>query len=175
MSADDLAVYGTSLGLGDKIDNTQSMRFNRSGNQTTGSGTAGGYQTSGLVLQGVSGLLGGNGLVNNQWCPVPNNGSNGGYLNYSLAVALPCTTTQGATSATIAMTNTTGIEVGMLCVRTSVPVNAVVSSIISGTSITLSASTTADVASGAILQFYTLANNGNAGDQSVQGVQGSGL
>ena len=60
MSQDDLKSLGNSLGMGECLDNAQSLRFNYAGGQA-GSATA--YPASSTV---TAGLVGGNGLVNNQ-------------------------------------------------------------------------------------------------------------
>jgi hypothetical protein len=70
MSADDLATLGTSLGMGSKLDNTQSMKFNPT---TTAAGGNAQTATTILAYPGIAqasfaltgGLIGGNGLVNN--------------------------------------------------------------------------------------------------------------
>ena len=59
MSQDDLKTYGTSLGMGDQLDNPQSMKFNPASGVTTGSAAA----WPGVVL--TAGCVGGNGMTNN--------------------------------------------------------------------------------------------------------------
>jgi hypothetical protein len=124
-------------------------------------------------MLGTNGFLGGNGLVNNQPFPIANPQTTDG-LTYSLVTALPVTTAQGGAGTGVTMTNTSGIAIGQLVTGTSVPQNTFVSAITANTSITLSNASTAAIALNAILSFYTLASNGNFGDQATQGQQFEG-
>jgi len=64
MSQDDLATLGTSLGMGECLDNTQSMKFNPTTNQTATTALA--FPASNVASFALTaGLIGGNGLVNN--------------------------------------------------------------------------------------------------------------
>ena len=70
MSQDDLATLGTSLGMGDCLDNTQSMKFNPTltsagANAQTASTTLAFPGTNSASFTLTAGLVGGNGLVNN--------------------------------------------------------------------------------------------------------------
>jgi hypothetical protein len=51
MSADDLATLGTSLGMGSKLDNTQSMKFNPT---TTAAGGNAQTATTALAYPGIA-------------------------------------------------------------------------------------------------------------------------
>ena len=70
MSSDDHATLGTTLGMGECLDNTQSMKFNPT---TTAAGGNAQTATTVLAFPGsnvasfalTAGLIGGNGLVNN--------------------------------------------------------------------------------------------------------------
>ena len=81
MSADDLATLGTSLGMGECLDNTQSMKFNPTltsagANAQTASTTLA-YPASNVAsFTLTAGLIGGNGLVNN--APFSFSTANGG-------------------------------------------------------------------------------------------------
>ena len=160
MSQDDLNTLGTTLGI--SMDNAQSMVYNGITNQAVT--TPGVYQNA-TSLVNSTGLTGGNGLVNNS--PFPQQ-------QFSLVGSQPCTTTQGATGVVIAMTTTANISVGNLVVGTGIATGSTVVSIIQGTSITLSATTTAAVTAGTILQFFAISNEGNYGDMSKLGLQGAG-
>jgi hypothetical protein len=161
-SQDNLNAFGSTLGLGSMIDNVQSMKFNGSGNQALGGGTLGVYTAN--TLTAVTGLIGGNGLVNNSPFPTP---------TFAVAIATSAIQTTN-TSGVIPMTNgTTGIAVGQLVIGTDVAVGTTVSALIPNASIQLSLPTSAQVPNDTTLYFYTLPA-GNTGDQSLQGLQGYG-
>jgi hypothetical protein len=62
MSQDDLKSFGTSLGMGEVLDNPQSLRYTGSGN-ATGTGTASAFPTNPATTYTC---LGGNGVNNNE-------------------------------------------------------------------------------------------------------------
>ena len=62
MSQDDLKTFGTSLGMGDCLDNIQSMKFN--GQPGMSASTPGAFPVPPSGAS-VAGIVGGNGLVNN--------------------------------------------------------------------------------------------------------------
>jgi hypothetical protein len=160
MSQDDLNSFGTTLGLGEKLDNVQSMRFNGSGNMSLGGGTLGAYPSN--LLSGTSGLQGGNGLGNNSPFPSP-----------IFACTQLVTTAQGAAGFTLTMTNTTGISVGQLVYGLDITQGTTVVAISTNASINLSLTTTAAVPAATPMYFYNIPP-ANAGDQSSQGLQTSG-
>jgi hypothetical protein len=64
MSQDDLKTLGSSLGMGETLDNYQSLKFNGTPNQTASTVLA--FPASNTASFGLTaGLIGGNGLVNN--------------------------------------------------------------------------------------------------------------
>ena len=68
MSQDDLRSFGASIGLGTVLDNFQSLKLNAYTNQ--GAGTVTTNYPPNITTTAITGLLGGNGLVNNQPFPI---------------------------------------------------------------------------------------------------------
>lgn len=64
MSQDDLKTLGTSIGYGDVLDNPQSLKFNPTGTQGQTNQLA--YPGTSDTDRALTGLVGGNGLVNNK-------------------------------------------------------------------------------------------------------------
>lgn len=64
MSQDDLRSLGSSLGFGEVLDNPQSLKFNAQPNQAATNVLA--YPGAGDLDRALTGLVGGNGLVNNK-------------------------------------------------------------------------------------------------------------
>ena len=77
MSQDDLKTLGTTLGLGEMLDNAQSLKYNSPASPYAITGGAVGYP---LIVTGkaVTGVLGGNGITNNLPFPVANDTANFG-------------------------------------------------------------------------------------------------
>jgi hypothetical protein len=142
MCQDDLNSFGTTLGMGDKLDNVQSMRFNGSGNMSLQGGTLAAYPSN--TISGTNRLQGGNGLVNNSPFPSP-----------VYATTQNVTTAQTAAGVTLTMTTTTGILIGQLVSGTDIAYGSIVVQIVAGASITLSISTTAAVPVNTALYFIT--------------------
>ena len=154
MSSDDLATYGSNLGMGETLDDFESMIFNGSAISQASSGTF-----PSAVPSGGSG----NGLCNNT--PFP--------ISQQYSVATTATITAAATTAaqTIGASNA-NIRAGMLISSNLFPSGTYVVSI-SGTTLTLSATPSAITVVGQVIQFYAPIS-GNQGDQPSSGVQWAG-
>jgi len=162
MSQDDLRTLGQSLNLGETLDNPQSLKFNPQGNQASSAVTSyPGAAAGGLAL--TTGLLGGNGIVNNN--PFATSGS--------LLVS-----TIGTSAAGIAAAATTvviaapavPVAVGMFMQagNTFAPNTVVKTVSADGLTITFSPAASALGAAGFDITFLMYAG-GNSGD----GIQGS--
>jgi hypothetical protein len=161
MSQDDLKTLGPTLGMGEFVDNWESMIFN-------GSATARATGTfpSAVAIQGN-----GNGLTNNLPYPISS-------VQYSVVCSTVVTT--GATTLAQAILANSAIKVGQLVQGNGIAPNTFVANI-SGTTLTLtgatSASTNGITATGTVsnqyLTFLT-PTGGDQGDQAISGVQWSG-
>jgi hypothetical protein len=162
MSQDDLKTMGPSLGMGELIDNWESMIFNGSAiSRATGT------FPSAVATQGN-----GNGLTNNLPYPISN-------VQYSVV----CSTIVTAGAATLAQTivANTAIKAGMLVQGNGISPNTFVANI-SGTTLTLTG-TTANTTTNGITTTGTVSNQyltfltptgADQGDQAISGVQWSG-
>jgi hypothetical protein len=65
MSQDDLATFGPSLGMGECLDNAQSMKFNPTTTAAGGNAQTASTGSNAASFTLTAGLIGGNGLVNN--------------------------------------------------------------------------------------------------------------
>jgi hypothetical protein len=155
MSQDDLKTLGPTLGMGEAVDNWESMIFNGSANS----------QATGTFPSAVAIKGNGNGLTNNLPYPI----SPSQYAPITTAIVSASAT---ANPITLASANT-AIKVGMLVQGNGLAPNTFVANI-SGTSLTLTAGITATgvVANQALTFLYP--TGGNQGDQAVSGVQWSG-
>ena len=68
MSQDDVKSFGTSIGMGAEIDNWESIKFNATPNQSATTALA--FPGTTATNLAITGLVGGNGLSNNQPYPV---------------------------------------------------------------------------------------------------------
>jgi len=153
MSQDDLNAFGSQLGLGDKLDNWQSMQFYGSANCTA--------STTGYPSTYVPSAGRGNGMVNNQpFAPTPS------IIQKTMAAA------QAATGTTLGnLPDCNDLEVGMLVTGTNILAGTFITAIQTATNtITLSVATTTVVANGTVLTFYN-AYSSNQGDSSVPAYQ----
>jgi hypothetical protein len=157
MSQDDLRTLGNSLGLGEVLDNPESMRFNGNPNQAAGTSAAFPLPPTSIS----SGLIGGNGLVNNS---VFTNSP-----GYQLNTTQTCASIAGSINQTLSVANT-NIQVGQLVTGPGIIGGTTVVTIV-GTALTLSQAATA-VASVSLLSFFTFASGSQ--DQTVEGIQYSG-
>lgn len=155
MSGDDLKTYGATLGMGEAIDNWESQIFNGSANSQVSSGTF----PSGVVSVGN-----GNGLTNN--CPFPI-----APISYSLVGSTYVTT--GATTATQAVSSTTGMKVGMLVTGNTIKPNTFIITITDATNVVLSQQPIATTVANQSISFHAVSGS-NQGDQAISGVQHSG-
>ena len=145
MSQDDLKTYGTSLGMGEILDNPQSLKFNCQPNQS-GSGPAA-YPTVSTTYTG--GLVGGNGLVNN--APFSNSGA------LAFIIGAPFTCTSASTTLTLAggvSALPTQIIPGLIVQGTGIAAGTVVSSVTS-TTVVLSIATLAAVSTAQEFLFFS--------------------
>jgi hypothetical protein len=152
MSQDDLATYGSTLGMGQYIDDYESMIFNGSGISQ-----ASGNFPSATPTQGS-----GNGLCNNTPFPISQQWSVG---------AVGTVTASTSLNQTLATANP-NIKAGMLVTGNQIVAGTFVSAI-SGTALTLSVAPIATTVAGQALQFLAPIS-GNQGDQSTSGVQWAG-
>lgn len=153
MSQDDMKTMGATIGMGDAIDNWESMIFNGSS-----IARATGTFPSAVAIQGN-----GNGLTNN--LPFPISPVQYAVVTTSLTGA-SATATQTLTAANSA------IKVGMLVQGNVISPNTFVANI-SGTTLTLSQAPAATTVANQVLTFLT-PTGGDQGDQSISGVQWSG-
>ena len=154
MSQDDLLAYGSTLGMGEAIDNWESMIFNGSANsQATGT-----FPASGVVIKGN-----GNGLTNNIPFPISP-------VQYSVVTS--SLTGASATATQTLTASNSAIRVGMLVQGNQIPPNTFVANI-STTTLTLTQAPSATTVANQVLTFLS-PSGGNQGDQSISGVQWSG-
>ena len=165
LSQDDLKSFGTTLGLGEQLDNAESIKYNpvytsSGGNAQTASTACAfpGSNAASFALTG--GLIGGNGIVNNS--PFSTSGS-------LVLVATQTAATASTTTVTLTAANTF-ITVGQIVAGNGIPQNTIVTAV-SGTTVTISNAATSTVAAQDLL-FFSYASN--AGDQSSQGIQFTG-
>lgn len=154
MSQDDLKTMGPSLGMGEALDNWESMIFNGSANSQASAGTF----PSLTVTKGN-----GNGLTNNLPYPIST-------VQYSL-VTTALTGASATTTQTLTATNS-AIKVGMLVTGNVIKPNTFVANI-SGTTLTLSQAPEATTVANQFLNFLT-PTGADQGDQAISGIQWSG-
>ena len=81
MSQDDLKTLGTTLGMGDCLDNPQSLKYNSP--LSPYASTATGSYPLNAVGKAFTGIYGGNGITNNMPFPMADNTANAGDLELS--------------------------------------------------------------------------------------------
>jgi hypothetical protein len=153
MSEDDLKTMGSTLGMGEVIDNWESMIYNGWANSN-----ATGTFPSAVAIKGN-----GNGLTNNLPFPISP-------VQYSVV-----TTSLTGASTTVTQTLTsanTAIKVGYLVQGNCISPNTYVANI-SGTTLTLSQAPVATTVANQVLTFLT-PTGADQGDQAISGVQWSG-
>jgi len=152
MSQDDLNSYGPTLGMGNVLDNWESMIFNGSAVAQASTGT----------FPSLTGLQSnGNGVTNNLPFPISN-------TQFALITAQQVTSTLATTAVTLSAANS-AIKVGQLVVGRTVALNTFVAAI-SGTSLTLSQAMTAATIATDVIQFYG-PTGADFGDQPIAGTQ----
>ena len=149
MSQDDLKTIGASIGMGDTVDNWESMSYTSStvNSPSTSSGV---NATTPVTIS--------NGMSNN--APFPIN------------IPIASTTVNGvvSASATVVLTSATGVVVGQLASGTGILPNSYVTSL---STLTITLSQVATIATGAVITFYNETST-NTGDSANQGIQNSG-
>ena len=160
MCQDDLKTLGTTLGMGEVLDNPQSMRFNPAVNSVGGNAQPCSTPvvfpaTSGVI---TSGLVGGNGLVNNS----PFSSSGG----FQLITTGLCATTTTGTALTITAANS-AIIVGMLITGTGIAPNTFVTAYNGNVTLAISVACSTEAAPVPI-SFWNFSSNG--GDESYEAV-----
>ena len=163
MSQDDLRSFGDVIGLGDKIDNCNSLKFNPSAS-CTGTGTATAFPSV-ATNTGIS-CSGGNGVSNNL--------SFGNQISYSPVLTVAVATGTTAATTTLAA-GLVGITAGQLVTGAGIVAsNVLVVSYVSATGV-LTMSQSVTTTTGA---FITLSNpnfSTNQGDQLQPILQGTGV
>ena len=166
MSQDDIKSMGPTMGFTDILDNAQSMKFNTQQNMTTSSAAAYPGTTSG-TLNLTGGLVGGNGLVNNN--PFATNGT-------LVVVATAQTLASGfaASATSVVLSAAANIVPGMFIQAANyLAANTVVTAVnAAGTTISFSPAVVNANAAVTDVTFYVYASNG--GDGSEQGLQNIG-
>ena len=160
MSQDDLKSLGSSLGMGEVLDNYESLRFNSQSNIAS-QGT-GAYPAQ--LPAATTGLSGGNGLVNNS--AFANSGS------YISVLTSQGSWSSGATAVTLASSAAGVVQVGQLVTGLGIETNTYVSAFDGTTGVTLSQNTYGAGATKVAITFSTFVTT--SGDQSSQGIQFQG-
>ena len=150
MCQDDLKTLGASIGMGEIIDNWESMTYTNSAINSFSSGG----------VNAMTPICVGNGIANNT--PFPLN----------IPVASTTAAAAVASSTTVTLASYTGVAVGQLVMAPGVLPNTYVVTVTSGTSIILSQA--AVITNGASIGFYNSNTFANFGDPANFGIQGSG-
>jgi len=157
MSQDDLKTYGSTIGMGEFIDDYESMIFNGSAISQASSGT----YPSAVPSQGN-----GNGLTNN--LPFPISGAQN-----ALVTTASCNSTASSGSTLTIATANPAIKVGQLVVGANIPPNSYVTAYAGSTSITISTTLSLAQVAGQLYSFFS-PTGADFGDQAISGVQWQG-
>ncbi len=152
MSADDLKTMGSSLGMGDEIDNWESMTYTNSTLATV----------TGTVANALTPTTIANGVANNTPFPLS-------LLAGSLSTS--ASATDDDTAVVLTSTGAAFVKVGQAVVGAGVPSNTFVTAFNGTTGVTLSQKAT--IAATTTLYFY-YAVGANAGDESSAAIQYGG-
>jgi len=170
MSQDDLRTLGQSLNLGETLDNPQSLKFNIQANQASSAVTSyPGAAANGLAL--TTGLIGGNGIVNNN--PFATNGT---LQIAAIGLSTAAGFAAAATSFVLSAAPTgQAIAVGMFiqvpgAAETLQPSTVVTAVSVNGLTISFSPAVANANANIVDVEFFTYVGNGGDGSQGIQGL-----